>query len=348
MREATLLDLVGAGLFAGAVAWMTLASSASGGSAAPGIQLLVACGLVIVIVKMIGVQGRVVVPAAVLLIAVVIAAQSKTSILSTAPLSGPLEYINADGAFYAQAAIAGLMLAAATTSWPLRLVGGAGAGFFAVLPFAIHAEAAAWLVVILPAAALLAAVTRGGKGARAAVVFCGALLIGSMALTIALGAGYRPGSQPNTVQRAAIRAVDENRLELWHDAFTIMQNHPGVGVGAGRYQVVSPIASQDPDYRWAHNEFLQQGAEGGVTGLLLLALIFVWGVLRLWVVRSPDAVTALGAAALAALGIHATIDYVIHFPAIPIVAASLVAVGMIERETGPLRPESARVSAGWK
>ena len=57
--------------------------------------------------------------------------------------------------------------------------------------------------------------------------------------------------------------------------------------------------------------------------------MFVWGFGRLWSVRAVDAFTALSAASLAALGIHGTIDYVMHFPAVPIMAAALVGAGMM-------------------
>jgi O-antigen ligase len=294
-------------------------------------------------VRLIGAQARLVVPGAALLVAAIMAARSKTGVLSTAPLSGPFEYINADGAFYVQVAIAGLMLAAGAKAWPLRLLGGLAAGVFAVLPFAIRAVAAAWLVVALPAIALLMVTVVGARGPRAAVGLCGILFVASLAATIALGAAHAPGANSNVLERAAVNAVDEHRLFLWHDAFAIMQRHPATGVGARRYQVVSPIAAQDPDSRWAHNEFLQQGAEGGIAGLTLLALVFLWGFSRLWVVTSPDAITALSAAALAALGIHASIDYVMHFPAIPVLTAGLVATGMTEAATG--RPGLGRERA---
>jgi O-antigen ligase len=344
-RTTAFVDSVGAGLFLVTGAWMVLASLDSGGSAVPGVQLLLGCGLALVVVRKIGPQARVVVPAAVLLTATIIAAGSDTGVLSTAPLSGPFRYINADSAFYVQAAIAGLMLAAGAGPWLVRVLGGVGAGIFAILPFAIHALAAAWLIVLLPGAALFSVAAMGSRGARHAVLFCGLLFVASMSATLALGATYWPGADQNLVRRSAVKAVNEHRLVLWHDAFVIMRRHPAVGVGARRYQVVSPIASQDPDSRWAHNEFLQQGAEGGIAGLMLMALVFMWGFVRLWVVRFPDAVTALGAAALAALGIHASIDYVIHFPAIPVVAASLVATGMIGGETGRLQTEQMHASA---
>jgi hypothetical protein len=53
-------------------------------------------------------------------------------------------------------------------------------------------------------------------------------------------------------------------------------------------------------------------------------LVFVWGFARLWVHPAPDVMVALGAASLAALGLHACVDYVLHFPAVPLTAAALV------------------------
>jgi O-antigen ligase/polysaccharide polymerase Wzy-like membrane protein len=329
------LDVVGAGLFVCAPGWMALTTLDSGGSAVHGIGLLLVCGFVLVTVRIVGPSARLIVPAAALLGAVVIVAVSRTGVLSTAPLSGPLEYVNADAALYLQAAIAGLMLATGGRLLILRVIGGVGAAIFGVLPFAIHAAAAAWLVVVLPGIALLLHTVAGAKGARTAVAVCGFLFAASLLTTIGLGAAHSPGEE-NILERAAAGAVDDNRLDLWHDAITIMQQHPLTGIGAGRYQVVSPIARQDSDRRWAHNEFLQQGAEGGFVGLAFLSLIFLWGFSRLWTVRSPDAFTALSAASLAALGIHACIDYVIHFPMVSIMAAGLVATGMIERQFDPL------------
>lgn len=341
-----LFDVLGAVLLGSAAFWMAWTSLDSRGSALPGIRLLLACGLVLVTVRAIGPRGRFVVPAAALLAAVIVAARSKTGVLSTAPMSGPFEYVNAGGAFYVQAAIAALMLAATAEQWLVRVTGGVTAGVFAMLPFAIHAVAAAWLVVVLPGLALISVAMVGTRGARAAVLSCGLLFTTALGATIWLGAAHSPGARLDVLQRAAIKAVDEHRLVLWNDAFNIMRRHPAIGVGASRYQVVSPIARQDLDSRWAHNEFLQQGAEGGIPGLALLTLIFLWGFWRLWMVKSPSVITALAAAALAALGIHASIDYVLHFPAIPLLASALVAIGMFEGEVGSRGPAGARASVG--
>jgi hypothetical protein len=328
-RRGAVLDAIGTLLISVAGVWILWTSALSGGSAVPGIELLLACGVLLLGARIIGSHVRLLVPMAVLAAAVIVAVRSTTGILSTAPLSGPLRYINADGAFYVQAAIAGLMVVSGARSWVLRFLGGLAAVVFGVLPFIVHALAAALLVVALPGISLVSAALGGASGARAAVALFGLLFIGSLAATIWLGGTYS-ASEPDLFQRAAASAVDEHRLVLWHDAFVIMQDHPGTGVGPRRYQVVSPIASKDPDSRWAHNEFLQQGAEGGIVGLVLLAALFIWGFSRLRAVGAASVVTTLGAASLAALGIHACVDYVMHFPAVSLTAAALVGTGMIQ------------------
>ena len=90
-------------------------------------------------------------------------------------------------------------------------------------------------------------------------------------------------------------------------------------VGPGTFAQVDRTARRDADVRWAHNEFLQEGVELGWAGFALLVLLFGWGFARLWVLPAPDIVVALGAASLAALGIHASVDYVLHFPAVPLI-----------------------------
>jgi O-antigen ligase len=325
------LDLAGCGLFLLAAGWVMWARVQSGGSARPGIGLICACGAVIIAVRMLGPRARLVVPAALLIVAFLVLAGSRSSIFSAAPLAGPLEYTNADGAFYLQASVAALVLAS-TVRWRLIKAGGyAVAVAFGMLPLIVHAAAAAWLVLTLPVIAIGSSVVGRAKGPRLAIGLFGLLFGTCLAITIVLGATGLAGDPSPLLRRAAIETVDRERVALWHDAFVIMQTHPGTGVGPGRYQLVSAIGSRDRDLRWAHNEFLQQGAEGGVVGLVLLVSLFTWGFGRLLLVDGPDTVTALAAASLAALGIHASIDYIMHFPAIPIMSASLVATGMTGR-----------------
>jgi O-antigen ligase len=329
-RAAVLLDVVGVGLFAAAGAWIVWVRMSSGGSAAPIVALLAACGLVIVFARAIGPLGRLIVPAAGVLAAILVVAGSRTSVVSTEALSGPFGYLNADGAFYVQASIAGLMLATSHSSGPIRVLGGAVAAGFAVLPFVIHSLAAAILVLLLPVTALGLTALWRAKGARACIGVLAAMFVIALSSTILLGATYSPQTQPTPLERVVFATVDRERVALWHDAFVIMRQHPRTGVGPGRYQAASPIAIRNRDFRWAHNEFLQQGAEGGVASIVLLVALFGWGFVRLWLVRAPNVITALGAASLSALGIHACVDYVMHFPAIPMIAVALAATGMID------------------
>jgi O-antigen ligase len=324
------LDVTGAGLVVVAGAWMVWTRIEAGGSAAPGVTLLAACGLVVGAVRAFPDGIRRFVPAFALLAAIILAARSESALVSSHPSTGLFGYPNAEGALYVQAAIAGLMVACTNGAWPIRAAGAAGAAAFAVLPLFIGAVAAATLVLVLPAIALGCFVLAGARRTRVPVMVLGVVLVVALTASIALGATYSPGDAGGDVQRAASSMIDQERLALWHDALSIMRENPVGGVGPGRYQVVSPIGSVDPDSRWAHNEFLQQGAEGGIPGLLLLVGLFGWGFVRLWVVERPGILTALSAASLAALGIHASVDYVMHFPAIPIMTAALVATGMVE------------------
>jgi len=110
-----------------------------------------------------------------------------------------------------------------------------------------------------------------------------------------------------------------------------MGANPLTGVGPGRFQATSPIARGDRDEPWAHHEYLHMGAETGLLGMVLLLGLFVWGFARLLTSGAPDGVAVIGAVAVAALGVHACLDYVLHFPAAPIAAAGLLGAAVSTR-----------------
>jgi O-antigen ligase len=152
----------------------------------------------------------------------------------------------------------------------------------------------------------------------------------AIATTTVLGATFRPDRDAGQLGGVAARILSERRLELWHDALQAMDAHPVTGAGPGRFAQVSPVAQSDPDAAWAHSAFLQQGAEQGVVGLALLLLLTAWAFVRLLAVDAPDAITALGAVSVASLGVLASIDYVLHFPAVPLAAALLLGTATAE------------------
>ncbi|MFF4016110.1 O-antigen ligase family protein [Streptomyces sp. NPDC001843] len=137
--------------------------------------------------------------------------------------------------------------------------------------------------------------------------------IAGLALTAALVTGtvwaltgnVLPGG-PATSLEGRLTAY---RVQLWHDALRLAHRDPTLGVGPGRFGELSPTASQAlwPDGK-PHSAPLQQAAEQGLVGVLLLAAAFCWMLFALW--RSPRstplALTAgaalTGLAAIAAVG----------------------------------------------
>ncbi len=151
-------------------------------------------------------------------------------------------------------------------------------------------------------------------------VVAGGFLI-CLVATVVLGGTYAPRSGDGAIDAVASSST-ETRLALWHDAWFLMVEHPITGIGAGRFAEESQVAASDPDTRQAHQEFLQLGAEVGIIGGVLLAAVFVWMIARAGLDHGP--VGAIVAAGVAALGIHACVDYVLHFPLVPVASAILV------------------------
>jgi O-antigen ligase len=310
-RLRVVLDGVGALLLLLSIGSVLIAAG-KGGTPGPDVALLIGTAIVLVAGRLLGSVHRGIVPAVVVVRGVAVVASGP--LIGGGPLEGAFRYRNATGAFCVLATVAALMAAASVPRrWIRFLAILAALAFATVAAFDSAASGLSLLVIVIALIGLM-----GPRGVRTSIVALATLFVVVLAATIVLGAGYRPGG--DTV---AVRALTERRLVLWHEALQIIRAHPG-GVGPGRFSEVSPIASRDADARWAHNEFLQQGVELGVLGLVLLLLIVLWGFARLWVHPSPDLFVELGAAALAALSIHACVDYVLHFPAIPLAAAALV------------------------
>jgi O-antigen ligase len=327
-RQATrggVLELLGILLLAAAALWVYGAAAAGGGgNPDPPALLLLACGGAIAVAWLVGPAARWLVPTAVLAAAAWIALRGG-DFLSPRPLGGPFGYANATAAFFVQLVVAALMAATALRTWALRGLLLAAAVAAALVPFAVHSVAGVLTLMLTPVALLAVA---GPRGARAAVGASAALVGLVLTATVVLGATFESDRDSASAEPLS-SVLSERRLVLWSEALAIMGDEPLTGVGPGRFQAVSPTALDDQDALWAHHGFLQVGAETGVPGLLLLVSLFVWGFARLWVRPQPDAVTALGAVALAALGVHASVDYVLHFPAIPITAAALVGAATV-------------------
>jgi O-antigen ligase len=317
------LDLVGLVLVAAAIVWTYLVGAWPGFSPGPYSAVLLASASALLIGRLAASVRPTLVPAAVVGGAAWLAVITP-DLLSGTALGGPLGYANANGAFFLQAAMAGLILASATRATPVRILGLLAAAAFAVVPFAAKSVTSAALLLILPVVALSA---RALIGARAAIAGCAVLFIVAFSVTIVLGSTYESRDRSSLVDRLVDASLDERRTVLWHEALVMMREHPFTGVGLGGFQALSPTARSDRDARWAHNTFLQQGAETGLIGLLLLVVLFVWGYASLGIRPTSGLGAVLGAVALTSLGIHACVDYILHFPAVPITTAALVGSG---------------------
>jgi O-antigen ligase len=311
------LDAGGLALLVAAVAWTFVSAAASGGAAAPVVALLVGSAAALVAGRALGSVNRVLVPALVAVTAGISMLVPGT--FDRRPLAGLFGYANAAAGFFALASVAALMIACSTRGTGGRVLAVSAAIAFAVVPIARGSLAPSSLLVLGPVALLVA---RDGRGVRLVVAGCTVLFLLALGATAAVGAAGTGGSRgaPGVVEQA----LSQRRVALWHDALALMAAHPLTGVGPGRFAQESPVARSDVDATRAHQEFLQQGAEQGVLGLALLVALVLWGFARLWVTGSGDGFVALGAVALAVVSVHACVDYVLHFPAIPIAGAALV------------------------
>ncbi len=88
----------------------------------------------------------------------------------------------------------------------------------------------------------------------------------------------------------------------------------------GGFAEQAPTAVADSDAGWAHSAWLQQAAETGLPGgvlLLALGLVAVLGAGR----ASRRASPSLAGVTVAAVLVQASIDYVLHFSAVAVLTS---------------------------
>ncbi|MFD0313257.1 O-antigen ligase family protein [Streptomyces flavalbus] len=105
-----------------------------------------------------------------------------------------------------------------------------------------------------------------------------------------------------------------HRVELWHDALAMARGDAGLGVGPGRFGELSPTVARLPlsDGK-PHSAPLQQAAEQGVVGVLLLAGVYCWMLFALWRTARPTPVALTAGAALTALAVVASVGNALSF-----------------------------------
>lgn len=124
----------------------------------------------------------------------------------------------------------------------------------------------------------------------------------------------------------AVRGVlTEHRVALWQDALDLARDHPALGVGPGRFAEVSTAAARSPavDGR-PHSALLQQAAEQGLPGVVLLGAGFCWLLFALYRSRRTTPLVLTAGAALTALTVIAMAGNALSFTTVA-VASGLVA-----------------------
>lgn len=318
-RAVSKIDRTGLALFVLLIAWVGLSALSSGRSPLDPLLTILLCGIAFAL-------GRAathflapwVVPAAVVVLGYAIFIESPVGTLSNLSARGFLGYTNAKAAFFVQAAFAaGIIVAARRTPLVAALFLPAVALFYAV---PVHARSlGAFVASTLLVPGLFVALA--GRGRRAAVALAAVVALGAIATSVLLAREFADDRDSARESRLADR-LDRGRVEVWVDAYRMLREHPGLGVGPAAFGDQSATASRERDLRWAHNEFLQLGAETGIIGLVLLIALHGWAFWKLW--NAGTAAAAVAALGLSALVIQACADYLYHFPLLPATAAALV------------------------
>lgn len=231
---------------------------------------------------------------------------------------GVLRYANANAALFGIAAIGAFSMRSPSDRYeidpPIALTVAAG---FAVLT-AVTASVAG--VVALVVALWL--IVLGGRYAGPLAL---ALIVLAFGVTAAVGVGTpRAGDDDFAV-----------RTQLWHEAIRLAHTDEVRGIGPGRFAALTTV-SRDADLRWAHDEYLQVNAELGIVGVVLVVVLLGWVAVRLLVAaRFHQPLAVWGAGALACTGLHASVDYIAHFPIV--VALTAVMVGAGATDPHPVR-----------
>ena len=126
------------------------------------------------------------------------------------------------------------------------------------------------------------------------------------------------------------------RMDIWLDGLRLFARYPTLGTGCGTYTWVEPMIRtrsgfENESVEYAHNEYVEALAEGGLPRLALILLLVVWPVTRLIrrhvrVIDRPEAGLLLGGLyGLLAIAMHSFFDFGMHMPAVAVLAVVFLA-----------------------
>jgi len=135
-----------------------------------------------------------------------------------------------------------------------------------------------------------------------------------------------------------VTASSPDRSHELRAALDLAHDHPIIGVGPGHVDLTWTITKPEPTtmhIAYAHDEYLQVLDESGVIGLGILVIGFAVVALSVWRARrNIDAGIFAGClAALVALALHSSMDFLWHIPLVPLTGAVLI--GAVLADAGP-------------
>lgn len=229
----------------------------------------------------------------------------------------PLRYANANAALFALGALAIAAAVAGAITIASRPVVMVTALIFVGLTVATRSVAG---VLTLAVGALIALAGRW---------LAGPLAVAVVVLIMGVTSAFAVATPHEGHDDVAVRT------QLWHEAVRLMHTEPVRGIGPGRFSVLNTV-SRDADLRWAHNDYLQVGAELGAIGLVLVVLLLFWAALELLLAaRLHQPLAPWAAGALAASAVHAGVDYVFHFAVVIALTALMVGAGTSHHHRTP-------------
>ncbi|MET9760482.1 O-antigen ligase family protein [Streptomyces sp. NPDC006372] len=182
------------------------------------------------------------------------------------------------------------------------------------------------------------------RGAALAVMAAVAALV--TGLTCAVAARTVPGGPVAALEGR----LTPHRVELWRDAWHLMRGDAALGVGPGRFGELSATSAESllSDGK-PHSAPLQQAAEQGVIGVVLLAAAFGWVLYALWRGPRPTPVVLTAGAALTALAAIAALGNALSFATVSVGAGLLAGMATarpLADEPPDQVPETRPRSAG--
>jgi O-antigen ligase len=229
----------------------------------------------------------------------------------------PFGYANADAALLAQGTAALVVVALSSRTPAVRGWAWAGAVSTAVVAVGLESIAGGALAAMVLVIGVVATRLRPGSAAAVGVAAVAVVVVVTVVLAVE--------SAPETrAQSIAEQALSERRTALWQDALDLVVREPVLGVGPGNFSVLSPTAVFDPDTSETHSLYLQQAAETGLPGVVLVLGLLIWAYVGMARSGRGPPLAVVGVAGLTAFAIHAAVDYVAHFPVVVATAAYLV------------------------